>query len=373
MPIVPIESSLIKPIEFSEYLHKLIELPPLDTVNLTIERLIALQLISLQDGIGYITDLGRACAVFDVIPEIGKMLIAGYNYRCRDDIVNLAAIFEKSEYKMENVFDKFRSKTRDEALKKKEKENYDKIKNKWVNSLGDHFSLLDIYNEFCKREYDNVNQKTNAVITPKLGDTKEWCKMNYLNYHTLSNVKQTARQYQQCYGRVIRIFKEKHPDIKPRYLFTEKEPVIGEYSENILRAILDGFYINIIKRIDNRNYINCFPKEKSTAILPTSSLYASIRNPTKYGVYGQLKSIFGKQSYAVVSKIPPSIIEEYKKSKEGDCLESCWKNKSEKDTKSNNKKTDSKNLSSKNLSSKNPSSKNPRSKNPRSKKFRQRH
>ena len=324
--VVPLESSDIKPCEFTEYLHKLIEVPQIDTVKLTIQRLIDLKIIEVKDNVGYITDLGRACSVFDVIPEIGRMIISGYNYHCRDDVCNLAGIFEESEYKMDNIFERFRTKTKDEQEKKKEKNEYERIKKRWVNSLGDHFSLLDIYNEFCKREYDEVDKKTGIITRPKMGETREWCKKNYLNYNTLRKVKDTARQYQRAFGQVVRIFKEKHPDIKPRYLFVDKEPVLAEkYAENILRAILDGFFVNMIRRIDNRKYINCYPTSKTTAQLPHLSLYASIKNQTKYAVYGQLKSIFGKQEFSIVSKIPPSIIEEYMKSSEGKCLESCWK------------------------------------------------
>lgn len=324
--IVPLEASNVKPCEFVEYLHKLIEIPPIDTVKRTIQRLVDLKIVEVRDEKGYITDLGRACAVFDVIPEIGRMIISGYNYRCRDDICNLAGIFEVSEYKMDNIFETFRSKTKDEQLKRKEKDEYERIKKRWVNSLGDHFSLLDIYNEFCKREYDEVDKKTGVITRPKLGETKDWCKKNYLNYNTLRNVKDTARQYQQTFGRVIRIFKEKHPDIKPRFIFTDKEPVLSEnYAENILRAILDGFFVNMMRRFDNRKYINCYPESKTIAQLPQSSLYASIKNPTKYAIYGQLKSIFGKQSFSVVSRIPPAISDEYKNSEQGKCLENCWK------------------------------------------------
>ena len=324
--VVPLEPSNIKPCEFTEYLHKLIEIPPIDTVKRTIQRLVDLKIVEVRDEKGYITDLGRACAVFDVIPEIGRMMISAYNYRCRDDICNLAGIFEVSEYKMDNVFERFRAKTKNEQLKRAEKDEYERVKKRWVNSLGDHFSLLDIYNEFCKREYDEVDRKTGVIIRPKMGDTKEWCKKNYLNYNILRKVKETARQYQGAFGRVIKIFKEKHPDVKPRFIFTDKEPVLSEnYAENILRAILDGFFVNMMRRFDNRKYINCYPESKTVAQLPQTSLYGSIKNPTKYAVYGQLKSIFGNQSFSIVSKIPPAISDEYKNSEQGKCLESCWK------------------------------------------------
>lgn len=325
--VVPLEPSDIKPLEFVEYLHKLIEVPPIDTVKRTIQRLVDLKIVEVRDEKGYITDLGRACAVFDVIPEIGRMLIAGYNYRCRDDICNLAGIFEVSEYKMDNVFERFRAKTKDEQLKRAEKDEYERVKKRWVNSLGDHFSLLDIYNEFCKREYDEVDRKTGVITRPKMGETKEWCKKNYLNYNILRKVKETARQYQGAFGRVMRIFKEKHPDVKPRFIFTDKEPVLSEnYAENILRAILDGFFVNMMRRFDNRKYINCYPPSKTIAQLPQTSLYGSTKTQTKYAIYGQLKSIFGNQSFSIVSKIKPMIIETFMKSDEGKCLESCWKN-----------------------------------------------
>jgi HrpA-like RNA helicase len=324
--VVPLEPSDIKPCEFVEYLHKLIEVPPIDIVKTTIQRLVDLKIVEMRDEKGYITDLGRACAVFDVIPEIGRMIISGYNYHCRDDIINLAGLFEASEYKMDDIFERFRPKTKDEQLKRKEKDEYERVKKRWVNSLGDHFSLLDIYNEFCNREYDEVDRKSGTIIRPKLGETKEWCKKNYLNYNKLRKVKETARQYQMAFGRVVRIFKEKHPDIKPRFLFTDKEPVLSEnYAENILRAILDGFFVNMMRRFDNRKYVNCYPKSMTTAQLPQSSLYASTKTQTKYAVYGQLKSIFGNQSFSIVSKIPPAISDEYKNSEQGKCLENCWK------------------------------------------------
>ena len=339
--IVPLEPSDVKPCEFIEYLHKLIEVPPIDTVKITIKRLIDLKIVEVKDEKGYITDLGRACAVFDVIPEIARMMISGYNYRCRDDICNLAGILEKSEYKMDSVFERFRPKTKDEQLKRAEKDDYERVKKRWVNSLGDHFSLLDIYNEFCNHEYDDVDRKTGTIRRAKLGETKDWCKKNYLNYNTLRNVKEVARQYQQAFGRVMRIFKEKHPDVKPRFIFTDKEPVLSEnYAENILRAILDGFFVNMMRRFDNRRYINCYPKSITTAQLQQQSLYASTKNKSKYCIYGQLKSLFGNQSFSIVSKIPPAISDEYKNSEQGKCLENCWKtgNRKEEGDKKKNEK-----------------------------------
>ena len=80
-----------------------------------------------------------------------------------------------------------------------------------------------------------------------------------------------------------------------------------------------------MRRFDNRKYVNCYPKSITTAQLQQQSLYASTKNPSKYCIYGQLKSLFGNQSFSIVSKIPPAISDEYKNSEQGKCLESCWK------------------------------------------------
>ena len=125
----------------------------------------------VKDKVGVMTDLGRAMAVFDVIPEIGRMLIAGYNYHCRDEMVDLAAMFEISEMRLDAIFERFSTKIKDEKEKKKEKERYEKIKKKWASSLGDHFSLLNIYAEFYERRYDTVDRRTGRIIKEKRGDS----------------------------------------------------------------------------------------------------------------------------------------------------------------------------------------------------------
>ena len=126
--------------DLATFLATMIEKPPIDNVKRILERIEAVGGIKIKNQKGEVTDMGRAMAIFDKIPEIGKMLISGYNYNVRDDVINIVAILEVSEMRMENIFERFYSKSKDEAQKKKEKQQYEKIKKKFASAMGDHIS-----------------------------------------------------------------------------------------------------------------------------------------------------------------------------------------------------------------------------------------
>jgi hypothetical protein len=110
----------------------------------------------------------------------------------------------------------------------------------------------------------------------------------------------------------------------------EHPPLLSEkHNDNILRALLDGFYINLIKKTGNGKFINCYPKIKTIAGFTQDSLFSRVKVQYKYAFYSQLKSIFGKTSYTIISKIPPTLIEDIKKSRKNEYVESCWKNMEE--------------------------------------------
>lgn len=316
-------------IEFSQFLHKLIEVPPIDTVKIVVERLIALGMIDMKDKVGTISNLGLAISAFEVLPEIGRMLISGYNHHCREDVVNLAALYELTEFRLDSLFENFRPSVKNNAIKKAEKQHYDKVISKWTNQMGDQFSMIDIYNSFCQYKYNQIDRRTGAIIKNKKGDARQWCREHFLRYNVLDRVREASRQIDRNFGKVMQIFYKAHPGNKPSYIFLKSPPTISEKkSDNILKAIFDGFYINLMKKTGTK-YTNCFPHKKTTGTLARESLFAKIKSPTKYAIYTQLKSIFGKTNYAIVAKVPPTMIEELMKSNEGKCVEYCFKTMNE--------------------------------------------
>ena len=320
-------------VELCQFLSTFIESPPIENIKCIINRLIALDAVSVENNIGHITNLGIAISMFNLLPEIGRMLISGYNYHCRDDIVNLAAIYELIDYRMDNIFEKFRPTSKEDSIRKMEKKNYEKVKTKWINSLGDTFSLIDIYNEFHSYKYDTIDRKTGVIIRNKKGDAKEWCRKNFIHCRTMENVKFNAQQIHFTFGKVINFFQKMNPGNKVYYIFTDLPPVISNNrNENIMHAILDGYYINLMKKNGNK-YINCFPSIKTNAGLSMDSLYAKNKSPSKYAIYTQLKSILGKTSYSVISKVSPSLIKEIEESNKNKYVMDCWKNMPEEEKK----------------------------------------
>jgi len=311
--------------DLATFLATMIEKPPIDNIKRILDRIEAVGGIKIKNKTGEVTDMGRAMAVFDKIPEIGKMLISGYNYNVRDDVINIVAILEVSEMRMENIFERFYSKSKDEAQKKQDKQQYEKIKKKWASAMGDHISLLHIYREFFERRYDTTNRRTGNILKEKTGNAREWCKENYLNYNRLDRVRDAAKDINRKFGKVIQIYREKHPENKPTHIFIGFQPKISEKKEdNILMAIIQGFFVNLMRKVEERKYINCFPPDKTTAGLMMDSLYGSIKAQTNFAVYTQLKSIFGRNGYAIVSKVPPNLIEILENSEIGKKFKSCF-------------------------------------------------
>jgi HrpA-like RNA helicase len=311
--------------DLATFLATMIEKPPIDNIKRILDRIEALGGIKRTNDRGEVTDMGRAMAVFGFTPEIGKMIISGYNYNCRDQVANIAAIFDVSEMRMDTIFERFSSRSKDESQKKLEKQKYDKVKKKFASAMGDHISLVNIYRDFFERRYDTTNRKTGRILKEKRGDAKEWCKENYLNYNRLDKVRDVAKQINRKFGRVIQIYRETHPENKPSHIFVSSPPTISDKKEeNILMAVIQGFYVNLMRKVGDRRYVNCFPPDKTTAMLMMDSLYGSIRATTNFAVYSQLKSIFGRTGYAIVSKVPPTMIENLKKSEVGKKFISCF-------------------------------------------------
>jgi len=156
----------------------------------------------------------------------------------------------------------------------------------------------------------------------------------------LEKIKQEAKDLQRKFGQVIRIYREKHPENRPTHLFLDYPPQLSDKKdENILMAILDGYYINLLKKTGERRYTNCFPPVKTTAGLTMDSLFAGVKTKYKYALYSELKGIFGRINYSIVCKVPPSLIKKIMESKRGKYVEDCFKKMEEEKQEKKTKKS----------------------------------
>ena len=256
-------------------------------------------------------------AQFDTIPEIGKMLIASYNNKCKEDICNLAAIYEQSGYKLKSLFKditKFK-KTNTEKEYKQIVKKYEKVVNNFTDSMGDGVSIINLYNEYSSYKYDKIDKKTGEILIEKKGDIKEWCDNNFVNNNFFDKIKYVSGMYHRQFSKIIDRQKKKYPNKKYNRLFLkENEKIIlsEDKNENILNAILTGFCTNIIEKIGNE-YKTCQPKIQEIGSLPDNrrnfnSFFINRKQNTKYAVYTELKSIFGRKSFGIISRMPSEFV-----------------------------------------------------------------
>jgi len=296
----------IIPQDLATVLHKFIEPPDEKAVQVALWRLYILGGYDISKNKGTINNIGISLASFDLKPELGRMLLESYNYKCRDEICILVAILEKTNYRIDVLFNepkksKFKNSKELQIAKKK----YKKVLEKFSHQFGDAHSLINIYKEYSKHKYDKTD-KQNKVITPKLGNEKEWCKNNFLNENKLSDLKYEIKQIQRKFGPIIqraRLYSK-----VPNTLFAET-PIqrSNNLDINILKSIIAGNFINIIKK-ENSKFISCFPEIKLSGNISRDSLYKLSNNFSKYVVYSEFKSIFNRTSFGIISKLTPSII-----------------------------------------------------------------
>ena len=334
----------------SDYLQKFIEAPKEDTIKTLLTRLFALDALRFEDDSkkAVVTDIGLGMAEFSVKPELARTLIAGYNYKCRDEVCIIAAMMEILGNRMEMLFESPRLKGTKEEINKLKKEEKKAI-HKWKNKYGDHIALLRIYKEYAKHKYDKIDRRTGRIISEKVGDAKEWTKTNYLKEKILSRVKYTSKQYQRIYGRLIGISRNSQNSTNStnnttrsyNTLFNIKEPVISETIElNVINAFIQGYYVNLIKHSGGK-YTTCFPEIKTYARPDRSSYMSLTKQKPQYGIYTIINSIAANEYFTMVSSIPPLIIKEIKDNKLRkimlrDCLD---KKEEKKSNKKSNKKS----------------------------------
>jgi pre-mRNA-splicing factor ATP-dependent RNA helicase DHX15/PRP43 len=307
-----VKNNKIKATSLQNFLRRFIEPPSEEAVKRVLFRLQVLGGMEIKGNKGYINNMGRGMADFDTKLEIGRMLIAGYNYKCRDEICELAAMMNLSEFSVDKFIEMRlkKQKSWSPAKEKEEERKHKAVITKYKSMYGDHISLLKIYQSFKARRYDKIDRRTGRVIKEKLGDAREWCKKHYLNYNRLDQVKYESKEFQRRFSSAIARERNAHPNRKPDTLYLDHSPTISsKIEDNILNAILKGFFLNLLKK-EGRSYSNCFPPVRTISPIDRFSL---IKSPGNHLVYSQLMNIFGRASYSFICKIPTANVAEIKK------------------------------------------------------------
>ncbi|PWN40757.1 HA2-domain-containing protein [Ceraceosorus guamensis] len=169
--------------------------PPTDTLMRSFELLYALG--SFNDR-GELTKLGRRQAEFPIDPALSKAILASETFGCTDEVLSIVSMLQESS----SIF--FRP--------KEKKLHADKARASFVRAGGDHFTLLNIWEQWVESGY-----------------SFSFCMENFVQPKVLNRVRDIRDQLAQLAERaeVVLQSNKDSSDVTP-----------------IQKALLSGFFMN---------------------------------------------------------------------------------------------------------------------------------
>uniref|UniRef100_A0AC35UGJ5 Pre-mRNA-splicing factor ATP-dependent RNA helicase PRP43 n=1 Tax=Rhabditophanes sp. KR3021 TaxID=114890 RepID=A0AC35UGJ5_9BILA len=218
---------------------------------------------------GELSNLGRKMIEFPCDPCMSKMIIASEKWGCTSEILTIAAMLSVNA----GIFyrPKAQIKEAESARKTFEEET------------GDHFTLLNVYNQWSANEF-----------------SKMWCQENYVQYKTMQKARDVREQLEGMLERV--------------------EITVSSSTDNISiqKAILSGYFFHSAKVDKTGNYKTV--KQRHTVHKHPSSCLAQV--PTKWVMYHELVHT-SKEFMRTITKIESTWLYEiaphyYKEAEIGD-------------------------------------------------------
>ena len=213
--------------------------PPHEILIKALEQLYALGALNSE---GILTQTGLKMIQYPIDPSLTKCIIASIKYKCFKEIITIVSMLSigSSVYYDSND----------------DKNNSKKAHSMFEHNEGDHFSLLQIYNEWEETDFSNI-----------------WCTENYIHPKAMQKARNIKEQLEYISKNKLNI------NIDDESINENKD-----INDNIRKAIISGFFFNcaclnkdgIYRTIKNPHVVN---------IHPTSVLFK--QNP-KYIVYHEL-------------------------------------------------------------------------------------
>lgn len=228
-------------------IHELVDFdfmdpPPVDTLIRSLESLYALG--ALNDR-GELTKIGRQMAEFPTDPMLAKAILAADKYGCVEEVLTIVSMLGEAASLFFRPADK--------------KIHADSARQRFTNKEGgDHFTLLNVWNEWVDADFSMV-----------------WAKENYIQYRSLKRARDVRDQLANLCERVeVGMSTVGATDLVP-----------------IQKAILAGFFPNVARlRRDGQGYSTGRGSANasiSASVHPSSVLMAQ-NPPPKVIVYHEL-------------------------------------------------------------------------------------
>ncbi|GAC94707.1 pre-mRNA splicing factor [Pseudozyma hubeiensis SY62] len=222
---------LLKSLGINDLLNfDFIDPPPSDTLMRSFELLYALG--ALNDK-GELTKLGRRMAEFPVDPQLSKAILASETYRCTEEVLSIVSMLSESSA----LF--FRPKDK--------KMHADRARAAFVRTGGDHFTLLNVWEQWVQSNYDH-----------------QFCIDNFVQPKVLARVRDVRDQLAQLCERV-----ELTPESN-----ADPSDISG-----IQRSILAGYFMNTARIQKGGEAYRAIKQSTTIHVHPSSCLYKQIPQP----------------------------------------------------------------------------------------------
>ena len=212
--------------------------PPAETLIRSLESLYALG--ALNDK-GELTKIGRQMAEFPTDPMLAKAILAADKYGCVEEVLSIVSMLQEAHALFVRPTDK--------------KVHADSARSRFTNKDGgDHFTLLNVWNEWVDSDFSMI-----------------WCKENFVQYRSLKRARDVRDQLANLCERV--------------------EVVMSSVGANdlvpIQKAITAGFFPHVARlRRDGQGYTT--EKSNISAYIHPSSTLMAQNPPPKFILYHEL-------------------------------------------------------------------------------------
>ena len=307
-------------------LSELIEPPENNFVSSALNTLYAIGCITGINDNDSITNIGLKILQFRKPGNIQLSLsmLRSFLYKCDYEMADLAAILTIADGQLTNILPEFRTNEKNFNARSKLKNEFNKIRKKFIHSYGDHLTLYKTLILYKKYAQNHTNE-----------ENKKWCKDNFINYSNIDRAKklskdihQEARKiynernvnYQRIFDRTVDSSIETEPINIDDSKFNNKNiklpkggstfindniHIHSKLDDNLMQCIFDSFYIFLARKLNNFKFLTTFPHTLTIAEPDRSSTFNST---SKTIIYYELADIFGREKFNIVSKVPQSVL-----------------------------------------------------------------
>ncbi|KAL9611593.1 MAG: hypothetical protein Q9167_003782 [Letrouitia subvulpina] len=218
----------LKKLGIDDLVHfDLMDPPAPETLMRALEEL---NYLACLDDDGNLTPLGKLASEFPLDPGLAVMLISSPEFYCSNEILSLTALLSVPQ-----IF------VRPPAVKRKA----DEMKALFAHPDGDHLTMLNVYHAFKAPQVQ--------------ANAKQWCYEHFLSLRSLQSADNVREQLKRIMERLeIELVSTPFEDKK--------------YYENIRRALVAGFFMQIAKKEGTKNTYITVKDNENVALHPSSVL-----------------------------------------------------------------------------------------------------